>query len=128
MNLERGWEEGRVCVALHSIAVLDMGRVHPIHGVREDYFLAAGHIGDIHSFPGIHSDVGRNNLVVVVADAEVKVRVQIDSCTLDALAEQKLFVHNLWQHAQSVAARSSIKDTKSPRLPRPSSPTMAVHR
>jgi len=95
MDLKGRGQEGAVRITLHSVAVLQLGHVDPVHRVGKNHFLAGCHVGNVHAALGIGRHVGRHDLIVVEPYTKVKVGVKIHPGTLDGLAQQKLLVDNL---------------------------------
>ena len=58
------------------------------------YLLAGNDISNINSSLRISGHINRYNLIIVVADTEVQVRVEIHTCTLDRLSKQELFMRD----------------------------------
>lgn len=152
MDFECRRQKSRICIALHTVCIFDMWCMNPFNRIRKDnlgnkkqkitdelchiyivrarmrssYFLANSCISNIHFSLRIYCNIGRDYLIIVEANTEMQVWVQIYMSTLDRFAQEKLFMDNLTMN--DLFKIDNIILNLSQLLPLLGIPTLADHR
>mmetsp|Transcript_43242 Transcript_43242/g.117048 ORF Transcript_43242/g.117048 Transcript_43242/m.117048 type:complete len:276 (-) Transcript_43242:348-1175(-) len=93
VNLESARKEARIMVAAHAVLPGKLRLGHPLDRVRERDISLHQIVSDIHLALGVGAHVHAHDLVDVVADGEMKVRVKVAPGRLEVTEEQVLTLH-----------------------------------